>query len=221
MSVSCRCLVLDHDDTSVMSTPVLHYPSFIKALELLRPERASMSLEDFVRYNFEPGFAELCSDILCFTEEERQVQYGIWLDYVKDKPSPFYPGFWDMLTAFKAQGGLITVVSHSEAEKILFDYRHAGDLLPDAVFGWDFDEAKRKPSPWPLQQIMERFHLHEDDLLVLDDLKQGLLMARAAGVRFACAGWSHVIPEMVEYMKGHSDYYFDTVASFACAIQLG
>lgn len=218
MSVSCRCLVLDHDDTSVMSTPALHYPSFIKALQLLRPDRASMTLEEFVRYNFEPGFAALCSDVMCFTPEERQVQYSIWLDYVKDKPSPFYPGFMDVLKSFKDEGGLITVVSHSETEKILFDYRHAGSLAPDAVYGWDFDAQKRKPSPWPLQQIMNEFHLHEDDLLVLDDMKQGMLMARAAGVRFAAAGWSHVIPEMAEYMKGHSDYYFDTVESFGKAI---
>lgn len=215
MHISCRCLVLDHDDTSVMSTPTLHYPSFIKALELLRPEKAQMTLEEFIRYNFEPGFAGLCSDIMQFTDDERKIQYGIWLDYVKDKPSPFYPGFLDALIGFKKQGGLITVVSHSEVDKILFDYSQAGVLMPDAVYGWDFDADKRKPSPWQLQQIMNEFHLREGEMLVLDDMKQGLQMARAAGVPFASAGWSHVLPEMSEYMRGHSDYYFDTVESFA------
>ncbi|HOK48860.1 MAG TPA: hydrolase, partial [Sedimentibacter sp.] len=27
-----KCLVLDHDDTAVKSTPDIHYPSFVKAL---------------------------------------------------------------------------------------------------------------------------------------------------------------------------------------------
>ena len=33
-----KCLVLDHDDTAVKSTPEINYPSFMKALAVLRPE---------------------------------------------------------------------------------------------------------------------------------------------------------------------------------------
>ena len=28
-----RCLVLDHDDTAVMSTPLIHYPAHVKAMK--------------------------------------------------------------------------------------------------------------------------------------------------------------------------------------------
>jgi hypothetical protein len=29
------------------------------------------------------------------------------------------------------------------------------------------------------------------------------------------------VPEMSEYMRGHSDYYFDTVAAFGAAVLQG
>lgn len=58
-----RCLVLDHDDTVVKSTPDIHYPSFVEALKLLRPDMETLSLEEFVSYCFNPGFSELCKDI--------------------------------------------------------------------------------------------------------------------------------------------------------------
>ena len=32
------CLVLDHDDTVVQSTPTIHYPAFMATLNELRPD---------------------------------------------------------------------------------------------------------------------------------------------------------------------------------------
>ena len=31
-----KCLVLDHDDTAVQSTPEIHYPAFCETVETLR-----------------------------------------------------------------------------------------------------------------------------------------------------------------------------------------
>ena len=83
-----KCLILDHDDTVVMSTPSIHYPSFIEAIKVLRPNLSS---------------------------------------------------------------------------------------------------------------------------LTLDDLKPGLHMAKSCNVDFASAGWSHVIPEVIEFMKSNSTYYFKEI----------
>lgn len=44
------CLVLDHDDTVVQSTPTVNYPSFLETLKVLRPEM-KMTLEQFLRYS--------------------------------------------------------------------------------------------------------------------------------------------------------------------------
>lgn len=37
-----KCLVLDHDDTVVKSTPEINYPSFKNALAQLRPEGSEL-----------------------------------------------------------------------------------------------------------------------------------------------------------------------------------
>ena len=51
-----------------------------------------------------------------------------------------------------------------------------------------------------------------EELLMVDDLKTGYLMAKACGVPFACAGWSdNQIPLIREFMKKNSDYYLETV----------
>jgi phosphoglycolate phosphatase/pyrophosphatase PpaX len=61
---------------------------------------------------------------------------------------------------------------------------------------------------------MKRFDLDSQEILVVDDLKPGLDMARSCNIPFVGAGWSHIIPEIKDYMKINSDYYFTTVESF-------
>ncbi len=208
-----RCLILDHDDTVVQSTPDIHYPSFVEALKILRPNRKPITLEEFILYCFNPGFAELCKDILKFTEEEQEYQQRIWKKYTTTKVPEFYPGFVEFIKEYKNLGGIICVVSHSESKQIIRDYELNCDLTPDLIFGWEPEAYKRKPNPYPIIEIMKRFNLQCDELLVVDDLKPGLDMARSCNVEFAGAGWSHLIPEVKDYMEKESDYYFQTVSS--------
>ncbi|WIV11452.1 HAD hydrolase-like protein [Proteiniborus sp. MB09-C3] len=209
-----RCLILDHDDTVVKSTPDIHYPSFIEALKTLRPEKELLSLEEFVSYCFNPGFSELCKDILKFSKAEQEYQYRIWKSYTKSKSPDFYAGFPELIKEYKKLGGIICVVSHSESEQIARDYMLNCNLTPDLIFGWDLEEHQRKPNPYPILEIMKRFNFDRHEVLVVDDLKPGLDMARSCNVKFAGAGWSHIIPDIQKYMKNNSDYYFTTVESF-------
>lgn len=71
-----RCLVLDHDDTVVKSTPEINFPAFLRSLKDLRG--MTMSYEQFVEYNFDPGFYEMCADILHYTPEEIRYQETEW-----------------------------------------------------------------------------------------------------------------------------------------------
>jgi len=40
-----RCLVLDHDDTPVMGTPLIHYPAHVMAMKDLRSAHAPIDLD--------------------------------------------------------------------------------------------------------------------------------------------------------------------------------
>ena len=209
-----KCLVLDHDDTVVMSTPEIHYPSFVERLKALRPNMEPLSLDEFVTYFFEPGFSELCRDIMKFNDVEQEYQYKIWKKFVTENFPDFYPGFPELIKEYKKAGGIICVVSHSESQQIIRDYDLHCGLRPDLIFGWELEEDKRKPNPYPLMEIMKAFNLDKADLLVLDDLKPGLTMARSCNVDFAAAGWSHRVPQIENYMRANSDYYFSSVDEF-------
>ena len=58
---------------------------------------------------------------------------------------------------------------------------------------------------------MSKYGLSPLEILMVDDLKPGLDMARDAGIDFAAAGWAYELPEIQSYMKKHSDYYLETV----------
>jgi phosphoglycolate phosphatase-like HAD superfamily hydrolase len=206
-----RCLILDHDDTVVKSTPDIHYPSFLEALKILRPDMKLLSLEEFVSYCFNPGFLELCVDVLKFSKVEQECQYKIWKSYTKSKVPDFYTGFPELIKEYRKNGGIICVVSHSESEQITRDYLLNCKLTPDLIFGWEMAEHQRKPNPYPIIEIMRKFSLKGHDILVVDDSKPGLDMARSCNIEFAGAGWSHIIPEIKDYMETNSDYYFSSV----------
>ena len=119
----------------------------------------------------------------------------------------------------KAQGGLVCVVSHSFDFNIRRDYAANGLPEPDAVFGWEQPLEQRKPKPWPLEEIMRRFGLRPEELLMVDDLKPGYDMARACGVDFAAVGWSNDIPEIERFMRGGCRWYFKTVPELAAFLE--
>lgn len=206
-----RCLVLDHDDTVVNSTATVHYPCFVEYMEKYQP-RVHLTLEEYFRYNFDPGVIPMFTEICGLSLEELEHEEAYWKEYVKYHTPRAYAGIREILEEERARGGRITVVSHSFSEYILRDYRENGLPEPDAVFGWEYPAEQRKPSPWPLYQIMEKWGLKPEEMLVIDDLKPGFDMAAAAGVPFAAAGWANDIPEIESFMRGNCDRYFKTVA---------
>lgn len=208
------CLVLDHDDTVVSSTASIHYPSFQAYLDLVRPG-VTYTLEEYFRKNFSPGLIPLFREELGFSDAELDSEYHFWQDYVAARVPKVYPGIREILQRHKAAGGWIAVVSHSVSDVIRRDYRENDLPTPDLIFGWERPEHERKPSPWPLEQIMREFSLAPEQLLMLDDLKPGFDMAKRAGVPFAAAGWANDIPEIEEYMRANCDRYFKTVSDFA------
>lgn len=201
---SFKCLVLDHDDTSVESTPEIHYPAFLRTLAQLRPG-VTIDYDDFIRYTFDPGFFAMCTDIFRFSEDEMKTEHKLWREFVRDRIPGFCPGIPELIAAQKAAGGIVCVVSHSLKETIIRDYNAAGVPLPDMIFGADCPPEQCKPSPYPLMQIMKAYSLSPRDILVIDDLKPGYEMAMRAGVGFAYASWASTrTPQIEAFMREHS-----------------
>ncbi len=204
------CLVLDHDDTTVNSTATVHYPAFVEYMEKNHPE-GMLTLEEYFRYNFDPGVIGMFREICGLTEGQMQEEEVFWAQYVANHVPKAYPGIREILEEQKRRGGKICVVSHSFSRYILRDYRENGLPEPDLVFGWESPPEKRKPSPWPLEEIMKTFGFRREELLVVDDLKPGYDMARAAGVPFAAAGWANDIEQIETFMRQNCGIYLKTV----------
>ena len=206
-----KCLVFDHDDTVVNSTATIHHPCFQLFLDKHFPGR-SCSLEHYFLKNFSPGFLEMCRGEYGMDEALIAEEGRFWLDYVKGHIPAAYGGVREIMERQKEEGGLVTVVSHSHGTNIRRDWAANGFPAPDAVYGWERAEEQRKPSPFPLEDIMRRFSLSPQELLVIDDLKPGYDMARAVGADFAAVGWANDIGEIEAFMRQNCALYFKTVA---------
>ena len=204
------CLVLDHDDTVVQSEATVNYPFFIEFLKEYRPGM-TITQHEYISGCFHPGYIEMCRQRFQFTDEELLIEYTGWKEYIRHHIPEAYPGIGDVIRKFKEAGGIVCVVSQSAQENIARDYRTHFGFVPDDIFGWDLEPEHRKPSPWALQQIMAKYHLSPADILVVDDMKAAVQMARDAGTQIAFAGWGRQeFPQICEEMEALCDYRFDS-----------
>ena len=204
------CLVLDHDDTVVQSEATVNYPFFVYILDQYRPG-ATITLDEYVSGCCNLGFAEMCRRWYGFTEQELVDEYRLWQEYIRDHiPAPF-PGIHRIIRRQKEEGGLVCVVSHSCNDNITRDYDAHFGIRPDHIFGWDYPEHQRKPNPWPLVQIMKKYDLRPEQLLVVDDMKPAYDMASGAGVPIAFAAWGRKdYPQIMAEMTSLCDYTFNS-----------
>ena len=212
MSLKYKCLVLDHDDTVVDSSASIHYPSFVEYLKIARPNLADKyTLEEYFEKNFDPGILELFTEEVGLSEDELKEEELFWREYVKNHIPHVYPGMREIIADFKAQGGIIAVDSHSVTENIVRDYK-ANDLTkPDIIYGWDIPKDMRKPAPGTLFDLMKRYDLRPEEILVVDDLKPGYDMAKAAGVDIAAAAWAHNVKGIRDFMSANCEYFCENV----------
>lgn len=205
-----RCLIFDHDDTVVNSTATIHFPCWVEYLKIYRPGM-QQTLEEYFIKNFSPGFLEMARGEFGMSEEEIQGEVAFWRNYVSSHIPEVYPGIREIMLRHRAEGGIIAVISHSMRENILRDYAANGLPEPDIIFGWEQPEERRKPHPWPVEQVMRELNLKREELLMIDDLKPGYDMSVAAGIDFAAAGWANDIEEIESFMRSNSQYYFKKV----------
>lgn len=204
------CLVLDHDETVVQSEKTIGFPCFCQTLRRLRPGR-TITLDEYVRGCHELGFVDMCRQWFDFTDDEMQEEYRDWMEYVKvHVPDPF-PGIEQIIQRQKREGGLLCVVSHSSSRNISWDYAAHFGLQPDMIYGCDYPKEQQKPNSYPLQDLMERYGLKPEELLVVDDMKLACQMAQPVNVAVAFAAWGKTeFPEIAREMRALCKYSFET-----------
>ena len=207
-----KCLVLDHDDTVVDSTKEIHFPCFLKYLKFYRPEfLGKYTLDLYFERNFDPGISEFLSKEIGLSDKEVEEEEKFWADYVTSHIPKAYDGIRQIIERFYQNGGIVAVASHSYKRYILRDYEYNSLPAPTVVYGWDLPKDKRKPSPYAIFDIIDKYGIDKSEILVVDDLKPGYDMARSAGVDFAAAAWAYNIPKIRDFMRQRCDYFLENV----------
>ena len=165
-----RCLVFDHDDTTVNSTATIHYPAFMAFLKEYYPGR-TCTLEEYFVKNFHPGFIEWCVEDFGMSDDMLETETRFWLNYVDSRIPVAYTGIRELMIRQKEEGGLVCVISHSMKHNILRDFKQNGLPEPDLIYGWEEPPEHRKPNAWPLEQLIGKFSLDPSEVLMIDDLK--------------------------------------------------
>ena len=203
-----KCMVLAHADTVVQTEKAIGYPYFKEYIERVRPGH-SLTYPEYVADCNNMIFADMCRRKWQFTDEELLEEYMGWKAYSLQHMPPIFPGIDRIIHRQKEEGGLVCVASMSGTENILRDYNAHFGMVPDAIFSWDLPEHQRKPSPYALHQIMQTYNLTRDELLMIDDMRPGVDMARAAGVKVAFAAWGRLDhPEIMAPMEQICEYTF-------------
>lgn len=216
-----KCLILDHDDTVVASTATIHYPCFVDYLREKKPHLADKwSFESYIRHNFSPGVLTFFEKEVGLCEAEMKEEEQYWTEYVANYIPTAYDGMREIIRDFRAKGGIVAVASHSFSHYIRRDYESNALPMPDDIYGWEIPKEKRKPKPFTPLDLMAKYGFAPDEMLVVDDLKPGLDMARGAGVPFAAAGWAYDVPEVEKYMREHADFYLSSVEELRRLLEL-
>ena len=106
---------------------------------------------------------------------------------------------------------MVFVASLSTEEIIERDFLHHFGFLPDGIYDYDLPADQRKPNPYALTDIMEKYGFRPEQMLMVDDMKMGWQMAKSVGVATAFAGWSkEEFPELTEEMRRICDFSFDS-----------
>lgn len=208
-----KCLVLDHDDTVVQTERTIGYPYFRDYIEKIRPG-CTLSFGEYVRDCNNMVFADMCVQRWQMTEEEMHNEYLGWKAYSRANIPEVCPGIEQVIRRQKEAGGILCVSSLSTREIIERDFLHHFGMLPDAIYDYDLPPQQRKPNPYGLEQIMERFGLRPEEILMVDDMKLGCTMAQAVGIDTAFAAWSKQdFPELTREMRSLCRYSFDTATA--------
>ncbi|MEE1035871.1 MAG: HAD hydrolase-like protein [Oscillospiraceae bacterium] len=205
-----KCLVLDHDDTVVQTEKAIGYPYFKEYIERVRPGH-SLTYPEYVADCSNMIFADMCRRKWQFTDEELLEEYLGWKAYSLQHMPPIFPGIDRIIHRQKEEGGLVCVSSLSSRDNITRDYAEHFGMQPDVIYDYDLPQEQRKPNPYSLLDIMARYDLAPEEILVVDDLKLAWRMAHPLGVPVAFAAWGkQEFPELAEEMRSLCDFSFDT-----------
>lgn len=130
------------------------------------------------------------------------------MDYLLENGITVKPGLKELISYLKQKNILIAIASSSKRETIdtynklanldasLFDYIISGDKVEHS-----------KPSPDIYLKVLEHLHINNEEALVLEDSRNGILAASNAKIKVIC------VPDLVKHGDDINKLLYKTVPS--------
>ncbi len=167
------------------------------AIAMFKEKGLSVKPEDFLPFvgageqRYIGGVAEKYHFPLDLTAAKQRT-YEIYLELVPSRLKAF-PGALDLVRACRAAGLQLAVASSADLIKVEANLIKIGLPLEawDAVVSGE-NVSRKKPAPDIFLAVAERLNLPPSACVVIEDAVNGLLAARAAGMR--CVAVAHTFP---------------------------
>ena len=200
--------IFDFDGTLVDSMPyvAMGVKSFLKSRGVDYPENI-MEIVTPLGY---PGSADYYNKHFGLsTNGEEYLEYVQNLIYkYYQNEVPLKPGVYEYLTALKARGASLAILTASPLRFVRPCFERLGVLnLFDHVWSCD-DFGIPKSNPEIYRRAAERFALAPDQLAFFDDSIHSLAAAKAAGL-FTVGIYDETAKAFVEQMKETADVYLE------------
>lgn len=170
-----KVFIFDFDDTIADSTPKIHYPAYKKFCEMIKIK--PLTLEQYYREMFYHTYSEFIEN-MHLTKEQYDLEFSNWKQYTaKIKPKPF-KGILSLLKKIQKNGHKLVICSQSNLEAIE-NFFNSVDIKPDLIIAGDRKHPERnKPYNYPIELIKKKYKVETSQMMVIDDMKPGLLMAK-------------------------------------------
>lgn len=204
-----KCLVFDMDGT-LTQTNQLIYDSFNYIAQ--KYAGRSYSIPE-IHAMFGPPEEEA---LLAIVQPDRM--NAVMEDYLEfyqkehGRLARLFPGIIEILRYTKESGRSLALFTGKgiHTTRITLREFHIEQYFDYVVTGNDV--VQRKPSSEGLKNIMNHFHLHPDEVLMIGDAVSDVKAARDAGVRIAAVLWDSYAKDQVLKMK--TDLIFHDVQEF-------
>ena len=222
MAIKYKAIMLDHDDTTVDSTPTINYMSYVNFCNKVmkdKPWYKMMNIQEWYQLMWVNGYDDHIENVMKLNKEEQDLEYNMWKSYISDKHPKFFPGFHEMLVEYKKRGGIIAIVSHSDETAIrrhYAEYEGGEKIEPDVVYGYVRGKPElNKPNVYPVEDLKKKYNLKNEEICVIDDLASGLIMGNRAGIDAIGVLYGEGHESVADEIRKISQYVFDTVQELA------
>lgn len=172
--------VFDFDDTIVDSTPKIHYEAYKQFCELTN--KKYLSLKEYYCELFNKTYVEFLKD-MNLTDEEYKLEYQNWKKYTSTHhPIPFNK-ILSLLEYINLKGHKLVICSQSDRKTIENFFTKTFVKVDLIIAGDRIHPERNKPYNYPINLIKKQFNVDNSQIIVVDDMKPGLLMAKNNDVK--------------------------------------